>query len=119
MSSLLPLYYLAARNTALKRIQALKPRDIDVLTILYQLNAPCHYKRLFDLLNSEHQTIADGVLLYVLRRNEQNKFITRTPVAGNVLYCITLEGKKILYSFTAEMNAIVEPKIKQYGNGFR
>jgi hypothetical protein len=47
----------------------------------------------------------------------ERNYITRTPIAGNVVYAITQEGKRLLYRFELELDAIVAQRILKYGNG--
>lgn len=110
---LLGLVYISAKNSALQRFMGVTSYDLIVLTLLNDLNAPCHYKRLYELLHEQDNNIGYTYLARLLKRNLDNKLITRTPVAGNVLYCITMEGKRLLFAYNEELNNIVNARISK------
>jgi CTP-dependent riboflavin kinase len=58
------------------------------------------------------------MLTAILKRSTDHKYITRTPIAGNVLYAITADGKRLLYNIAMELESIVKQDILKYGNGF-
>jgi hypothetical protein len=75
--------------------------------MLYQQGRPCHYKRLHDLLAAEGYTLYNKAFSDILRRSMASNLITRTPIAGNVLYELTSDGKRLLHSIDKEIEAIV------------
>lgn len=112
------LDYITAKNTALKRFTDLTTHDLYVLNMLRKENRPVHYSRLYDLLHTNGYSIHPKVFGEILKRCMDNKNITRTQVAGNVLYAITQDGKRLLYNFSMECDAKVKADILKYGNGF-
>lgn len=84
---------------------------------MQQLNAPCHYRRLYSLLVDNGYTLEQKTFCSILRHGIDNGYITRSPVAGNVLYAITSEGKQLLYRFAMELDRIVAERCREYGNG--
>lgn len=115
---LYPIYYITAKNTALKRFTGITGQDIYILGILYRTGGICHYKRLHDLLHENGYGINYKVLTAILRRDIDKGYITRSAVAGNVLYEITMEGNRLLKAFALELDSIVEQQVLKYGNGF-
>lgn len=115
---LIGLFYITAKNSALKRFTGVTTHDLYVLEMLCWENKPVHNKRLFDLLANNCTTINPAIYSDILKRGVANKLITRTPCAGNVLYAITLDGKRLLYRFAEELESIVKEQVMKYGNGF-
>lgn len=111
------LYYITSKHVALKRFTGLSEYDLNVLAMLFQLNAPCHYRRLHDVIAASGYVMDECTFSKALRYGVDNKLMSRTPVSGNVLYSITLEGRKLLRAFNRELDAIVAKKVRQYGNG--
>ena len=112
------IYYITAKNSALKRITGITTHDRYILDILIKQNIPCHYRRLFDLLCSNGYSPATGVFCNLLKRCICNGYISKTKVSGNVCYSITLKGKQTLYRFAEELERIVGEQVRKYGNGF-
>ncbi len=113
-----PLYYITAKNTALKRFTDITTADLYVLDMLRRQAKPVHYGRLYDLLHVDGYSINYSVFGEILHRCVDSKYIIRTQIAGNVLYDLTLNGKRLLYNFAVEVDAIVKQDILKYGNGF-
>lgn len=114
----LGIYYMTAKNNAVKLFTGVTTQSLYVLDMLCQENRPVPYKRLFDLLHDAGYTVNERVLIDILKRSIDAGLVTRSPVAGNVLYCITMEGKKLLQAFNKELDRIVAERVRKYGNGF-
>ena len=115
---MLGIYYITSRRLALKLFTGLTEYDLCVLDMLAQQNIPCHYGRLHGLLVGHGHFINYNTFGTILRNGIDNGLITRTQIAGNVVYAITLEGKKLLHAFARELDRIVAERVRQYGNGF-
>lgn len=113
----LPIYYIIYKRLALKRITGVTDYDLSVFGILRQYDSPCYYKRLHSLLVQNGYYMAEETLITVLKKGVSSGYITRSQVAGNVLYAITSEGKQLLYRFALELDRIVAERCREYGNG--
>lgn len=89
-----------------------------MLELLGRIGAPCPYKRLYDAMHGENNTIKYITFTTVLKRGIANGYITRSQIGCNVLYCITVEGKMLLHRFSEVLERIVADKVRKYGNGF-
>lgn len=111
------LYYITSLNSALKRFTTLTRNDLIILSTLLVNNYQCSYSHLHEHVSAIGITMNYNSFGQSLQRCRDNGYIARKKALGYVVYSITIEGIKVLHSFSAELNAIVDARIKQQGNG--
>lgn len=114
----LGIYYITCKNHALRLFPAILDHDLELLEVLYRHDIPLHYQRLHALLKHEYNGVSNKTYTDMLRRCLVNGYITRTPMSGNVVYAITLEGKMFLRNFASELDRLVKQRVMKCGNGF-
>lgn len=110
--------YITHTNTALKRFTDLTRQRVVLLDKLNDINKPCTYTQLYDILRDTGCTINYPKYTEILQICVAAGYITRTTAGKNVLFAITVKGKQLLYSFCAELERLVKADIAKYGNGF-
>lgn len=109
---------MTARYSALKAFTGYNSNDFYVLDLLRRYDAPLHYYGVYGLVYDYGNWVNTTTLTNVLHRCVNNGLVLRSHVGSKVLYSITLEGKRILGAFAMELDRIVMPEIRKYGNGF-
>lgn len=109
--------YITRTNSTLKRFTALTRQKLVLLGKLNDINKPCTYSHLYNMLHDVGCTINHPNYADALRECVKAGYLSRTRAGKNVLFAITTQGKQLLYSFCVELDRLVKEDIAKYGNG--
>lgn len=110
-----PLLCILFQNTALNAFKALMLSEITILTYLSLYPKGLPYRFLQRSITRDCNTISNNSFHPRLKSLTAQHYIARERIGNKVFYSITAEGRVLLYQFAAQLEKIVQQKLKEFG----